>query len=245
MKEKVKRILDLVRAGKLTLEDAAPLLAALNTKLALQGSDRELIDSLLGREDVDTAQVAEHLLLLRGVKDTPPAPPQPPRAPSWGGWSQNFDDRLGDLDERIRAKVSRAEAQAERANARAARRGRGIEGMIENITDTVERAVETAMEGVDRSMTGTSYSYEKRPNSANRILKLEVESSSGDEYNANIPVSLAGHLEKLIPPHGIRALESAGFSLETLQLLIEADPPSGELISAEDSSGNEVRISIK
>lgn len=245
MKEKVKRILDLVRAGKLTLEDAAPLLAALNAKLALQGSDRELIDSLLGREDVDTAQVAEHLLLLRGVKDTPPAPPPPPRAPSWGGWGQHFDDQVGHLDERIRAKVSRAEAQAERANARAARRGRGIEGMIENITDTVERAVETAMEGVDRTMTGPSYSYDKRPNSANRIMRIEVESAHGDEYSANIPVSLAAHLHKLIPPHGIQALESAGFSLETLQLLIEADPPSGELINAEDAHGNEVHISIK
>lgn len=244
MKEKVKRILDLVRAGKLTLEDAAPLLAALNTKLALQGSDRELIDSLLSREDVDTAQVAEHLLLLRGVKDTPPAPPQPPRAPSWGGWGQP-DDHMGHLDERIRAKVSRAEAQAERANARAVRRGRGIEGMIENITDTVERAVETAMEGVDRTMTGSSYSYEKRPNSANRILRIDIQSEDGDNYQANVPTSLAPHLHKLVPAYGQKALERAGLSLEALQLIIEADPPSGNIIDAQDEDGNSVQISIK
>ena len=74
MKEKVKRILDLVRAGRLNLEDAGPLLAALSAKLALTDSDRELIDSLLKREELDTEQVAEHLLLLRGVRDTPPAP---------------------------------------------------------------------------------------------------------------------------------------------------------------------------
>ena len=71
MKEKVKRILDLVRAGRLNLEDAGPLLAALSAKLALTDSDRELIDSLLRREELDTGQVAEHLLLLRGVRDTP------------------------------------------------------------------------------------------------------------------------------------------------------------------------------
>ena len=80
MKEKIKRILDLIRGGKLTLNDAAPLLAALNTRLALQTTDRELLDSLLKRDDLDTAQVAEHLMLLRGLKDTPPAPTAPPPA---------------------------------------------------------------------------------------------------------------------------------------------------------------------
>ena len=59
-----------------------------------------------------------------------------------------------------------------------------------------------------------------------------------------LTVSLAPHLHKLIPPHGLRALENAGFSLETLQLLIESNPPKGDLISAEDSAGNEVHISI-
>lgn len=239
MKEKVKRILDLVRAGKLTLDDAAPLLAALSTKLALQGSDRELIDSLLSREDLDTGQVAEHLLLLRGIKETPPAPPQPPRPPQWS-WGDSPEDHAWASHE------ARAEAHAERARARAARRGGGIEGMVERITDTVERAVETAMEGVDRTMTGSSsYSYDKRSGPTNRILKIDVESTHGDEYSANIPISLAPHLHKLIPPHGIAALEAAGFSLDTLQLLIESNPPSGDLIKAEDAHGNEVHISIK
>ena len=47
MKEKVKRILDLIRAGKLTLDDAAPLLTALSSRLALIGSDQDLIRTLL------------------------------------------------------------------------------------------------------------------------------------------------------------------------------------------------------
>ena len=42
MREKVRRILDLVRAGKLTLEDAAPLLAveALMVQLRPQAEGR-------------------------------------------------------------------------------------------------------------------------------------------------------------------------------------------------------------
>ncbi len=226
MKEKVKRLLDLVRAGRLTLEDAGPLLAALSTKLALTDSDRELIDSLLNRDELDTGQVAEHLLLLRGVRDVPPAPPRPPQP------SGNFGNEGG----------PRGPAWTWDSGARP-RPGRGgIEGMVDRIAETVERAVEGVVEGKKPQY---EYGYGPARSGSARILRIQVESAAGDEYNANLPVSLAPHLERLIPPHGIAALESAGFSLETLQLLIEADPPPGELISAEDSAGNEVRISLK
>lgn len=222
MREKVKRLLDLVRAGRLSLEDAAPLLAAMHPRLALTDSDRELVASLLAREDLDTGQVAEHLLLLRGVRDVaaPPSAPRPPQSP--GG----FNGRGPAWD----------------AGSRARPVWGGIENMVDRITETVERAVEGAVEG-----RPPQYQYHygsSRPTSA-RILRIQVESSAGDEYTANLPVSLAPHLGKLIPPHGLRALESAGFGLETLQLLIEADPPPGPLIEAEDSAGNEVHISLK
>lgn len=230
MKEKVKRILDLVRAGRLSLEDAGPLLAALSAKLALTDSDRELIDSLLAREELDTGQVAEHLLLLRGVRDTPPPPPRPPQPP--GGFGKSRTDGEGGpqwtWDPGNRTRPGRG----------------GIEGMVNRITESVERAVESVVEGKSPQYEYQYGSDTSRPGSA-RILQIRVESSAGDEYNANLPVSLAPHLHKLIPPHGLRALESAGFSVETLQLLIESDPPPGELISAEDSAGNEVRISLK
>lgn len=233
MKEKIKRILDLIRGGKLTLDDAAPLLAALHTRLALQTTDRELLDSLLKRDDLDTAQVAEHLLLLRGLKDTPPTPPQPPRPP-------------GPPFEGVWADRSAGRAERSQTGGRPYRSG-GIEGMVERITDTVERAVETAMEGVERTVTGKSnYSYDYVPgNPASRILKIEIESNEGDDYNANIPISLAGHLDKLVPPYGLKALERAGFTLQGLQLLIEAEPPSGHLIQSEDNLGNSISISIK
>ncbi|MBX8467351.1 hypothetical protein K5D85_19630, partial [Deinococcus sp. RIT780] len=68
MKDKIRRILDLIRAGRLTLDDAAPLLAALHTRLALQITDRELLAALLNREELTADQIAEQLMLLRGVR---------------------------------------------------------------------------------------------------------------------------------------------------------------------------------
>ncbi|WP_221091051.1 SHOCT-like domain-containing protein [Deinococcus aquaedulcis] len=223
MKEKIKRILDLIRAGKLTLDDAAPLLAALSPKLALTDSDRELLSALLSREELDSAQVAEHLMLLRGVRDAAPGapfPPQPPRPPS--GPRVVVGGRPGPRMDRF---VDRLTG--------------GIDAMVENITSQVEREVSQ----FERHMHGDG--PQPGPSRSARVLRIQVESQHGDEFSANIPVSLAAHLDKLIPPHGRAALESAGFTLETLQLLIEANPAPGPLIDAEDQHGNEVHIALK
>lgn len=221
MKEKIRRILDLVRAGKLTLEDAGPLLAALSPKLALTDSDRELISALLDREELDSAQVAEHLMLLRGLREsgpTPPGAPQPPRRPQViiGGQRVRGLDGLVD---RITG---------------------GIDSMVENITGQVERE----LHGHHPDMHHPSMPHPPMPPGP-RILRIKVESQHGDEYNANIPVSLAPHLDRLIPPHGQAALESAGFTLDALRLLIEASPYPGPLIDAQDQHGNEVHISLQ
>ncbi|WP_309571256.1 SHOCT-like domain-containing protein [Deinococcus sp.] len=253
MKEKVKRILDLVRAGKLSLEDAAPLLAALNARLALTDSDRELVASLLAREELDTAQVAEHLLLLRGLKDsapgpTPPRPPQPPRRPQVTIGGQRVGG-LEDLGERIAARLenvaaqfaARAEHWGEEFGEKAGRWGEDVDIKVNRLADDFERAVQHTV--FDTPGRGAQPGV--RSGSSGRILRIQVESEDGDEYSANIPVSLAPHLHKLIPPHGIRALEKAGFTVEALQLIIEADPPPGPIIEAEDQDGNEVHISIK
>ncbi|WP_104989502.1 hypothetical protein [Deinococcus sp. NW-56] len=219
MREKVRRILDLVRAGKLTLEDAAPLLAALSPRLAMTDADRELIASLLSRGELDSGQVAEHLLLLRGVKDVP-QPPQPPRPPQFSGnWVWDGRGRRGPGPVNIPV---------------------NMEGLMDSVGSVLERVGEV----VDATH-GPGPAHRQSPSAAPRILRIEVESSEGDSYNANLPVSLAPHLGKLIPRHGIEALERAGFTLEALQLLLEASPPPGNLISAEDSEGNSVTITLK
>lgn len=219
MREKVKRLLDLVRAGRLSLDDAAPLLAALSPKLALTDSDRELVASLLAREELDTGQVAEHLLLLRGVRDVLPPPP-PPRAP--GNLGSADWVRTGPLP-------------------------RGVDGFVDRLTGGIDTIMERVTDSVDRAFEGTPARTGRgpQPSSSARILRVQVESHEGDEYAANLPVSLAPHLGKLIPPRGREALERAGLSIEALQLLIEADPPPGDLIEAEDSEGNSVKISLK
>lgn len=249
MREKVKRILDLVRAGKLSLDDAAPLMAALSPRLALTDSDRELVASLLSREELDTAQVAEHLLLLRGIRDAampaPPAPPRPPQAPRRpqviiGGRRVSGLDDLGDrlgatlgdrLGDRLGGVLERLAAQVAH---RAEHLGEDVEERMNRFAEDVERTVGRAMDG-HPSAPG-------RGSGSSRILRIQVQSQHGDEYSANIPVSLAPHLHRLIPPHGLAALEGAGFSVESLQLLLEADPSPGPLIDAEDQHGNEVHI---
>ncbi|MBZ9750593.1 hypothetical protein K7W42_06935 [Deinococcus sp. HMF7604] len=215
MREKIKRILDLIRAEKLTLDDAAPLLAALSPKLALAATDRELVSALLARPELDTGQVAEHLMLLRGVREAPPAPPSPPQAPR-------------------RPQVIIGGA-----------RPRGLDSFLDRLPGEIEDMVGRVAEEVERSVGSRSWSHGPHSAASSRILRVHVESQHGDEYKANIPVSLAPHLGKLIPPHGIAALEAAGFSLETLQLLLEANPAPGPLIEAEDKHGNEVHISLK
>lgn len=221
MKEKIRRILDLIRAGKLTLEDAAPLLAALSPKLALTESDREFVSALLGRPELDASQVAEHIMLLRGVRDAgfgfappqPPQPPQPPRRPQVviGG-----------------------------------QRPRGLDGLVDRITGGIDSMVENITGQVERELHGQHPDmHHPHMPPGPRILRIKVESQHGDEYNANIPVSLAPHLDRLIPPHGRSALESAGFTLDALRLLIEASPYPGPLIDAQDQHGNEVHISLQ
>lgn len=207
MKDKIRRILDLVRGGKLSLDDASPLLVALSPRLALSPGDHEFIASLLGRPELSSAQVAEHLMLLRGVREVAPTAPRPPQVPP-------FPDPFGP------------------------RFGESLESVMGRVTQQVEKAVN------ERLASGGRH-RDPAPEGDVRLLVIEVESAGGDEYSANLPLSLAPHLGKLIPPHGIGALESAGLSLEALQLLIEAGPPPGRLISAEDSGGNSVQISIK
>lgn len=77
------------------------------------------------------------------------------------------------------------------------------------------------------------------------LLSIVVRSAEGDTYQANMPTALAPHLHKLIPPHGVEALQHAGFSLEGLQLLLEAQPAPGVLIDTRDSEGNSVQITLK
>ncbi len=108
----------------------------------------------------------------------------------------------------------------------------GLEDLGERISAAVEGAVSGTF-GANRTA---------RPGT---ILRVEVEDSSGGTFNANLPLSLADHAPKLLPPRALMALEQAGLSPDALVMLLKANPPLGPLLESEDSAGNEVRLTVK
>lgn len=91
VREKLRRILELVRAERLSLDDAAPLLAALSPRLSLTAAERGWLQEMLGSPEWETEQITEHLLLLRPAGSPPPplppGPPEPPQGGQTATWS--------------------------------------------------------------------------------------------------------------------------------------------------------------
>ena len=78
-----------------------------------------------------------------------------------------------------------------------------------------------------------------------RLLKIEVDSSSGDEVRVNIPLGLANFALKLIPKEAQRAMQEQGLDMASLQEMLRGDDlPSGNFIDISTASGDEIRISI-
>ena len=215
MREQIRRILGLVHAGRLSSEDAAPLLAALHPKLNLSADALAPLFALLVADGFGPERVTDILYARTDPPRAPGAPrsPKPPEAPASSakpGWLGNLN--MG-----------------------------GVDNLVERITDTVERALD-GVPGAVRSATPASQEGAPR---AGSILRVEVEDENGGSFNANLPMSLAAHVGKLLPPHALKALEQAGLSLEALQLLLESQPQPGVLIESEDENGNEVRLTVK
>ena len=219
MREQIRRILGLVHAGRLSSEDAAPLLAALHPKLVLSEDALAPIFALLVADGFGPERVTDILYARTDPPKTAasarsvPGAPSSPSAPPKSGWLGNLGG-LGSLD-----------------------------GLAERITDTVERALESVPGVVNSAAPNTS-----RPASAPRpgsILRIEVSDENGGSYSANLPISLAAHVGKLIPPQALKSLAGMGLSVEALQLLLESSPPPGPLLESEDENGNEVRLTVK
>lgn len=78
-----------------------------------------------------------------------------------------------------------------------------------------------------------------------RLLKIEVDSSSGDEVRVNIPLGLANFALKLIPKEAQRAMQEQGLDMASLQEMLRGDDlPNGNFIDISTASGDEIRISI-
>jgi hypothetical protein len=216
VREQIRRILDLVQKGRLSQEDAMPLLEALSPRLVMNDFEREFVFRMLAQDGASPENVAEHIALLKGLRFESPRAPMPPRPPAWttgpgwqnqaqgGGWSWP-----------------------------------GIEGIVDNISETVDRAIDTAFEG---SRGGRRAARSGRTPT---LLRVYVQDASGSETRANLPLSLAEHAPKLLPPKVLDALASQGMSAESLVLLLSSDPPLGELMSVEDHSGFELKLTIE
>ena len=216
MREQIRRILGLVKDGRLSVEDAVTLLAALNPKLVFRDETMLRLIGLMNDEEFGVDRVVD--LIVRRIEpgasqqsqsgggqqsqsQSQQAPPSPPRPPGvtfkMGGTSYPLDD-LGDM---------------------------------------ISSQVEATLGGL-LGKSGRS----ARPGT---ILRIETEDAHGASFSANLPLSLAAHAERLIPPHALAALERSGLGIDALKLLLQAGPPPGPLMEAEDEHGNSVKLSIK
>jgi hypothetical protein len=217
VREQIRRILGLVKDGRLSSEDAVTLLAALNPRLVLKEGAMLRLFALLEVEEFGPNKVADLLMAMvepaasqaqsqwqsgSGQQSQSQSYPSPPRPPNFKVGGQSFP----------------------------------LEG-LDGLGDAISSRVEEALGG----LLGKS----GRPARPGTILKIETEDENGGSFSANLPLSLASHAERLIPPHALKSLERSGLSVEALKMLIQAGPPPGPLLQAEDENGNSVRLSIQ
>lgn len=189
MRDRINRILDLVREGRLGHDDATQLLEALSPKLSLSVEARPHVFGLLDAPDFGVDRIAE-LLEMRVL----------------GGRSP-------------RVVIS----------------GKGVSG-IEDIGRHINTVVETALDG--------AFGQGGRSRRAGTLLRITVEDSDGSELRANLPLSLAEHTAKLLPPRVLSVLERQGITAEALTTMLQANPPVGDLLSLESADGAEISLSI-
>ncbi|WP_407568738.1 hypothetical protein [Deinococcus altitudinis] len=218
MREQIKRILGLVRDGRLSTEDARALLAALHPRLVLGEDTAVNLFGLLASEDFGPERVAD--LLMARI-----AEPSGQRTTGQSQWQSGGGQQS----------QSQSQSFPPRPPATFKIGGQGFP--LEDLGEVISSRIDGALGG----LLGTG----SRPSRPGTILKIETEDAHGASFSANLPLSLAAHAERLIPPHAIRALEASGLSIEALKLILQAGPPPGKLLSAEDQHGNSVELSIQ
>lgn len=224
MREQIKRILGLVRDGRLSHEDAVTLLAALNPKLLFKDETMVRLLGLIGDEDFGVDRVVD--LIVRRIE--PGAGQQ-----SQSGTGQQSQSQQG--QSRYSYGPSAASGASPAASVKVKINGEPYS--LDDLGDAISSRVDEALSG----LLGKS----GRPARPGTILRIETEDAHGASFSANLPLSLAAHAERLIPPHALAALERSGLGIDALKLLLQAGPPPGPLMKAEDEHGNSVELSIK
>ena len=220
MREQIRRILGLVKDGRLSVEDAVTLLAALNPKLVFRDETMLRLIGLMNDEEFGVDRVVD--LIVRRVE-------------SGTGQGQQSQSQSGGGQQSQSQSQQPRPASASQPSASFKIGGQNFP--LDDLGDAISMRVEEALS----SLLGKS----ARPSRPGTILKIETEDQNGGSFSANLPLSLTAHAERLIPPHALRSLERSGLTLDALKLLLQAGPPPGKLLEAEDENGNSVRLSVQ
>ncbi|WP_407539874.1 hypothetical protein Q0M94_00280 [Deinococcus radiomollis] len=225
MREQIRRILGLVKDGRLSVEDASSLLAALSPRLNLKAKSMEMYFDLLLNESIGQDELLDVLARI--------AEPAAQRASAQSQWQSGSGQQS-----QSQSGSQSGPPLPPRPSATFKIGGQGfpLDG-FDGLGDAISSRVEEALGG----LLGKA----ARPARPGTILKIETEDAHGANFSANLPLSLATHAERLIPPHAVATLERSGLSIEALKLLLQAGPPPGKLLSAEDEHGNSVELSIQ
>ncbi|ADV66238.1 hypothetical protein [Deinococcus maricopensis] len=114
----------------------------------------------------------------------------------------------------------------------------GIDDFVDRVTTSVEGALDFALDGRRGGKRGT-------PGRPGTTLRVEVEDSHGNDYRLNLPLALAEHAPRLLPPAALGAIERAGLNEHALTLLLSSQPAPGEILSANLDDGTEVRLVVQ
>jgi hypothetical protein len=219
MREQIKRILGLVKDGRLSHDDAITLLAALNPKLVFRDETMLQLFGLLNAEEFGVDRVVD-LMLHRIEAGTG----QQAQA-QWGGGQQSQSQ-------------SQQSRPASGSQPSATFKIGGTSYPLDGLGEAISSQVEATLGGFLGRASG-------RPARPGTILRIETSDAHGASFSANLPLSLATHAERLIPPHALAALEQSGLGIDALKLLLQAGPPPGPLLEASDEHGNSVELSIR
>ena len=220
MREQIRRILGLVKDGRLSVEDAVTLLAALNPKLVFRDETMLRLIGLMNDEEFGVDRVVD--LIVRRVES---GTGQGQQAQSQSGGGQQSQSQ------------SQQPRPASASHPSASFKIGGQNFPLDDLGDAISSRVDEALSG----LLGKS----GRPARPGTILRIESENEDGATFSATLPISLAEHAERLIPPHAQKSLAKSGLSMDAIKLLLKAGPPPGPLLEAEDEDGNSVRLSIK
>ncbi len=134
--------------------------------------------------------------------------------------------------------------ESKRGGAYAFSMGKDLGNLGKDISGIVEGALRRAGIASERTEKATDYVNSSTRRGNARLIRIQIESSEGDEVKVNIPIGLANFALKLIPKDAQRTMQEQGLDPASLQEMLQGDLPDGELVNITTKEGDEIRISV-